>query len=591
MGDKKDKNGSEEGSYSDSLEIFDDIFSEGKAPPDVPDTKKGQPHTTAPPVKEAAPKQAQKAGQRPAAPVKAASTAPVKKVEQGPVPPKTPPVKKAEQPAQPSRTTTQDKQAKTHEEQQGLSNKDGSYSESLKIPEDIFKKGTVDDVPGTKKEPPRPTPAPVKTAPATTVKKPEQRSAPQQVPPAKKATPPAQPIKATSPVEQAKSKEKQPDTEPEDESYSESQELFDTIFSESPDAAANEAKKVPTRPPAQPVKVAAPKQVQKTEQRPASPVKPALTEQVKKVEQRPVPPKVTPAKEAVPSAQIPKSGRSFEVDTYMDKSPDRDKGSGKKETGKMEIYEEHKKRLNPFIIVSSIVVLIILAMLSGMFIEDRSGIIRGIKTTGNSRSEKKVPARADKDKDVETSMVIDKKSEIKEPEIQASQQLKEEVPPAIDEAPAAVPAEVTDISSYPYSIYLGSYNTDEAVKKAKSDFEEKGLSPYWLKVDLGEKGIWFRLYADYFQTKEEANNFIKNRQISNAETQKTRYVNLIGMYSSAQEVANQREIIEELGYCPYVINDNNIFRLYVGAFNEKALAEKHNGELLQKGIQSKVVER
>jgi len=582
MGDKEDKTDSKNGSYSDSLEIFDNIFSEGKAT-DVPDTKKGHPGPTAP-------KQAQKPGQRPAPPVKAASTVPVKKIEQGTVPQKTPPVKKA-QPAQSSKAAPQGVQAKPKEKQPASDNKDGSYSESLKIPEDIFKKGTGDDAPSTKKGP---------TAAATTVKKPEQSPASQQVPPAKKPAPPAQPSKAAPPVDHAKTEEKQPDAEPEDESYSESQELFDTIFSQSVDAASSEAKKGPPRPPAQPVKAAAPKQFQKAEQKPASPFKPASIEQVRKLEQRPVPPIVTPAKEAVPSAHIVKSGRSFEADTYMDKSPDRDKGSGK-EKNKMEIYEEPKKSLNPFIIVSSIIVLIILAMLTGMFIENRSGIIGGIKTTRNARPEKEAPAKTDKDKDFETSTVIDKKSEIKEHEIQASQQSKEEVPLKIDKAPSTVPAEVTDkvvaseeliSSSYPYSIYLGSYNTDEAVKKAKSDYEEMGLSPYWVKADLGEKGIWFRLYANYFQTREETDKVIETKQLSGTESKKTNYVNLIGIYSSEKEVSSQKEIIEKLGYSPYIITDNiNSFRLYVGAFYQRDMAEEQNAELLQKGIQSKVVER
>ncbi|HJX33773.1 MAG TPA: SPOR domain-containing protein, partial [Desulfatiglandales bacterium] len=341
-----------------------------------------------------------------------------------------------------------------------------------------------------------------------------------------------------------------------------------------------------------PVKAAAPKQVQKG---------PALTEPVKKVESRIVPPKVMPAKEAVPQSPAVKSERSFEPDTYLSERPYRDEGSVKKAIEKMEIHERPKKKLSPFIIVSSIIVLVILALLTGMVIEDRGGIIGGIRTKRDSGTEKEAPARTDKDKDAKASAVIDKKSEIKEPDIQASQQLKEEIPPAIDEAASTVPAQVTDkviasegpkTLSYPYSIYLGSYDRLESVKDLEIKYEAMGLSPYWVKADLGERGVWFRLFTNFFQTREEADNFIKTRQVPDAETQKTKYVNLIGMYSSAQEAAKQREIIKEMGYCPYIINDNkNIFWLYVGAFNEKDLAERHNAELLQKGIQSEVVER
>jgi hypothetical protein len=569
MGDKEEKTDSEDESYSDSLEIFDNIFSEGKAA-DVPDTKKGQPRPTAPPVKAAAPKHVQKTGQAPA-------------------PSKIPPAKKAAPPAKPIKTAPS--LEATKEKQPGSDKKDGGYSESVKIPEDIFKKGIGADVPGTKKEPPRPTASPVKTAAAITVKKPEQRPAPQQVPPAKKAAEPTKPVKPAPQVEQAKPKEKEPGAKREDEAFSDSQELFDSIFGGVADTTDAKAKRGTPPSLAPPAKSAAPKQVRKGQD---------SKEQAKKVvEQRPVPPKVTPAREAVPSAQVVKSGRFFEADKYPGKGPSREEGFGRKEPEKMEVYEGPKKSPNPFIIASSIIVLVILAMLTGMYIEDRSGIIGGIRTTRNSTPEKEAPASTNKD--TEASEVIDGKSEIREPEIQVSQQLKEENPPAIDKTPSAIPPQVTDKViaseeqkplSYPYSLYLGSYDKLETVKDVASDYEAMGLSPYWVKADLGEKGIWFRLFANYFQTRQEADNFIKTRQIPSAEAQKTRYVSLIGMYSSAQELTKQRKIIEELGYCPYVISDNkNIFWLYVGAFYQKNMAEDQNAELLQKGIQSKVVER
>jgi len=270
-------------------------------------------------------------------------------------------------------------------------------------------------------------------------------------------------------------------------------------------------------------------------------------------------------------------------------------------------------------------------MLTGMVIEDRSGIIGGIKTTRNSRPEKEAPVKIEEDKGLKAGAVVDEKPKIKEPDIQASQQLKEEILPVINEVPSekVVPAQDTDraissedrskneasmvsnaplisekaanettdllnkeISSYPYSIYLGSYNSLEEVKEATSDYKEMGLSPYWIKMDLGEKGIWFRLYANYFQTREEADKLIKTKQIPGAESKKLNHVNLIGIYTSEEEVEKQKEIIEKLGYCPYVISDNkNIFRVYVGAFYQKDMAEEQNADLLLKGIQSKVVER
>ena len=66
--------------------------------------------------------------------------------------------------------------------------------------------------------------------------------------------------------------------------------------------------------------------------------------------------------------------------------------------------------------------------------------------------------------------------------------------------------------SYPYAIYLGSYKNIDRAQKAVSTFREKGLSPYWVKVDLGEKGVWYRVLAGYFQTKDEVQAFIEEHQ-------------------------------------------------------------------------------
>jgi hypothetical protein len=145
---------------------------------------------------------------------------------------------------------------------------------------------------------------------------------------------------------------------------------------------------------------------------------------------------------------------------------------------------------------------------------------------------------------------------------------------------------------YPYSVYLGSFKATDAVKRAMSEYQERGLSPYWAKVDLGEKGMWFRFFAGYFQTKEEAEKFIKDRNIQDASLGITRYANLIGIYSSDKEVEDNRRALVSAGFYPYVIKgpDGKIF-LYSGAFDRKEYAEKERTLLVSKGIKSNTTER
>jgi hypothetical protein len=145
---------------------------------------------------------------------------------------------------------------------------------------------------------------------------------------------------------------------------------------------------------------------------------------------------------------------------------------------------------------------------------------------------------------------------------------------------------------YPYSVYLGSFKTSGAVNKALIEYQEKGLSVYWTRVDLGDKGVWFRFFTGYFRTKEETQKFIRDRNIQGATPGITRYANLIGIYGSDKEVEDQRRALLSAGFYPYLIkgaDGKNL--LYSGAFDRKEYAEKERSVLASKGIKSEIAER
>jgi cell division septation protein DedD len=146
--------------------------------------------------------------------------------------------------------------------------------------------------------------------------------------------------------------------------------------------------------------------------------------------------------------------------------------------------------------------------------------------------------------------------------------------------------------SYPYSIYLGSYKNMDSAQEAISVFQKKGLSPYWVRVDLGEKGVWYRVLAGYFRKKDEVNAFIEKNRITEGRSRYILYANLLGLYSSDEELREKKNSLVELGYCPYVIEgDEGESFLFSGAFYYKADAEREHIELASKGIQSQLVKR
>jgi hypothetical protein len=158
-------------------------------------------------------------------------------------------------------------------------------------------------------------------------------------------------------------------------------------------------------------------------------------------------------------------------------------------------------------------------------------------------------------------------------------------------APEVAPSQLST-PKYPYSVYLGSFKAAKAVNKAISEYQEKGLSAYWTKVDLGDKGVWFRFFVGHFQTKEEAEKFIRDRNIQGATPGITRYANLIGIYGSDKEVEDQRRALVSAGFYPYVIKGADGKRLlYSGAFDRNEYAEKERTILASKGIKSEISER
>jgi len=146
--------------------------------------------------------------------------------------------------------------------------------------------------------------------------------------------------------------------------------------------------------------------------------------------------------------------------------------------------------------------------------------------------------------------------------------------------------------SFPYSVYLGSYQSSEYVKKALSIYENQGLTPYWSKVELGEKGTWRRVFTGYFRSAQEAEAFIQQKRIKDGEVKETRYANLIATFRTRQEGDEKALALTTKGLSAYWIpSADGQVRLYSGAYITKDGAVKNQAELNAMGIKSEIVER
>ena len=123
-------------------------------------------------------------------------------------------------------------------------------------------------------------------------------------------------------------------------------------------------------------------------------------------------------------------------------------------------------------------------------------------------------------------------------------------------------------------------------------YKEERSSAYWSKVKLGDKGIWYRVYAGYFKNEAEAQDFISRRQLKDAEVKMTRFAILVGVFPARAEAEQKSSTMRELGFPAYVIPEpQGKMRLYSGAFLTKEGADIALSELASKGVRASTVER
>lgn len=146
---------------------------------------------------------------------------------------------------------------------------------------------------------------------------------------------------------------------------------------------------------------------------------------------------------------------------------------------------------------------------------------------------------------------------------------------------------------YPFSVYLGAFMTLDRARTAVSIYQEDyDISSYWVKVDLGEKGLWYRIFTGHFRTEQEAEAFVRQKELKDGQVKQTKFSTLIGEYSKPAEAEETVRGLLQRGYSSYFVPvSGGGVRLYSGAFYTLTGAKKQHAELASKGIHSRVVER
>jgi len=153
-------------------------------------------------------------------------------------------------------------------------------------------------------------------------------------------------------------------------------------------------------------------------------------------------------------------------------------------------------------------------------------------------------------------------------------------------------APVKQKNHHPYSIMLSSCRLPQSARKIVSNYQKVGLAPYVVKVKFHEGDEWLRVLTGHYQTRQEALKAKQKHRLSGAIVKKTPYTNLIGTYTSMDEMQVELHRIKALGYSPYSLKTQaGQLKLLVGAFVTKEGAEHLRTELQSKGIQNTVIIR
>lgn len=158
---------------------------------------------------------------------------------------------------------------------------------------------------------------------------------------------------------------------------------------------------------------------------------------------------------------------------------------------------------------------------------------------------------------------------------------------------SSVQAQAPKAPSYPFSVYLGSFANPAQTRTAVAIYENKfGIPSYWVKVDLKDKGTWYRLYTGTFQTAKEAEAFIREKKLKEGEVRRTRYSVLAGLFPGPEEAEETVKRLADMGFSPYTAPlPGGEVKVYCGVFSSLEGAKEHLAELAGKGVKGKAVER
>ncbi len=153
-------------------------------------------------------------------------------------------------------------------------------------------------------------------------------------------------------------------------------------------------------------------------------------------------------------------------------------------------------------------------------------------------------------------------------------------------------ATILPVGEYPFSILLETFSEEPIAELAIPYYQKKGISAYLVKVDLGEKGIQYRLFTGVFATAAEAQQFLDQKQLTDKPIKPTVYSARIGSFQDKDQLANAYIKTIRTGVVPYILGtQEGIYQLYAGAFYTFIGATAQCRDLTEAGLSCEPIKR
>lgn len=152
-------------------------------------------------------------------------------------------------------------------------------------------------------------------------------------------------------------------------------------------------------------------------------------------------------------------------------------------------------------------------------------------------------------------------------------------------------------SSNPYVIHVASFKRPETSLKLVNELRGKGFNAFWVGVDLGDKGRWYRVLIDRFSSPKAARRFadkmLADKTSDFARVFKLPYAIRLSSNATKEEAIETVKRSKEAGVSPYLLvfeeGDDLRFQILVGSYSTQEEAEKDVAPLRENNLTGEVV--